>query len=63
LTIGAITFGISVVVAISAWTARESYRVHLNDLGDPNAVPVPQQEYERIRSQLMAEAKLGRATA
>jgi len=63
LTIGAITFGISVVVAISAWTARESYRVHRNDLGDPNAVPVPQQEYERIRSQLMAEAKLGRATA
>ena len=63
LTIGAITFGISVVVAISAWTARESYRVHLNDLGDPNAVPVPREEYDRLRSQLMAEAKLGRATA
>ncbi|MFI4931159.1 MAG: MFS transporter [Burkholderiales bacterium] len=63
MTIGAITFGISVVVAISAWTARESYRVHLNDLGDPNAVPVPKEEYDRVRTQLMTEAKLGRATA
>jgi MFS family permease len=63
LTIGAITFGISVVVAISAWTARESYRVHLNDLGDPNAVPVPREEYDRLRSQLMAETKVGRAAA
>src|SRR5207302_9603196 len=41
LTIGALAFGITVISAIAAMTARETFRVHLNDLGDPNAVPVP----------------------
>src|SRR5690349_10688227 len=41
LTIGAITFGITVICAIAAWSARETYRIHLNDLGEPTAVPVP----------------------
>jgi hypothetical protein len=35
LKIGAITLGITIVAAIAAWTAWETYRVHLNDLGDP----------------------------
>jgi MFS family permease len=51
LTIGAITLGICIVAAISAWTARETYRVHLNDLGDKNAVPVPKPEYDRLRAE------------
>src|SRR4029450_7702485 len=37
LTVGAITFGVTVVAALAAWSARETYRTHLNDLGDPNA--------------------------
>src|SRR5439155_3029800 len=40
MTIGAITFGITCISAIAAWTARETYRIHLNDLGNPNAFPV-----------------------
>ena len=40
LTIGAIAFGVTVISALAALSARETYRVHLNDLGDPNAVPV-----------------------
>jgi MFS family permease len=51
LTIGAITLGICIVAAIAAWSARETYRVHLNDLGDKNAVPVPKPEYDRLRAQ------------
>jgi Na+/melibiose symporter-like transporter len=63
MTIGAITFGITVVVAIAAWTARETYRVHLNDLGNKNAVPVPEREYERMRQQALNEAAMAKASA
>ncbi len=31
-------------------SARETYRIHLNDLGVKGATPVPQEEYERIRA-------------
>jgi MFS family permease len=56
LTIGGISFGICVLVAIAAASARETYRVHLNDLGRREAVPVPKDEYERIRKQALAGA-------
>ena len=56
LKIGAITFGITVICAIAAASARETYRVHLNDLGHPEAVPVPKQEYDALRAQSMARA-------
>ena len=63
LTIGLITMAICVVAAISAWTARETYRVHMKDLGDKNAVPVPKAEYDALRRRTIDDAKLGRATA
>jgi MFS family permease len=50
LIVGSITFVISCIVAISAWSAPETHRIHLNDLGTPDAVPVPVEEYERIRA-------------
>ncbi len=53
LTVGAITFAITGVAAIAAWTARETYRVHMNDLGQPGAVPVPKDEYDRLRAQTL----------
>jgi hypothetical protein len=33
-TVGGITFGLTVVAAIAAWSARETYRIHLNDGGE-----------------------------
>ena len=54
LTIGAITFAITAVAACAALSARETYRVHMNDLGNPNAVPVPKPEYDRLREQAIA---------
>ena len=48
-TVGSITFGLAIVAAIAAFTARETFRVHMNDLGRNDAVPVPKEEYERIR--------------
>ena len=55
-TIGAIAFGITIIAALAAWSARETYRVHLNDLGDRDAVPVPKPEYDRMREQTIANA-------
>jgi MFS family permease len=49
LVIGGITFGISCVVALSAYSAQETFRIHMNDLGAADAVPVPEEEYERLR--------------
>jgi len=63
LTIGAITFGITVVAAAAAWSARETYRIHLNDLGNPDAVPVDKGDYERMRAQVLAGAGAARAPA
>lgn len=50
LTIGAIAFGVTVIAASAAWSARETYRVHMNDLGDPNAKPVSKADYEKARA-------------
>lgn len=61
LTIGAITFAATAIAAAGAWSARENYRVHLNDLGKPNAVPVNKQDYDRMRAQtLVGTAGLAR---
>jgi len=54
LTIGSFAFGITIISAVAAWSARETYRVHLNDLGEPNAVPVDKREYDRMRAQTLA---------
>lgn len=54
LTVGAITFGITVLAALAAFSARETYRVHMHDLGNRHAVPVDRVEYERLRMQASA---------
>ena len=50
VVVGSITFGLAIIAAIACWSARETFRVHLNDLGKKNAVPVPKEEYDRIRA-------------
>ncbi|MDE2370376.1 MAG: MHS family MFS transporter [Burkholderiales bacterium] len=50
LIVGGITFGITVVVAIAAYSARETFRIRTADLGDPHALPAgseaPAADYE-----------------
>ncbi len=41
LIVGSLAFGITVIAAIAALSARETYRIHMNDLGNPDAVPCP----------------------
>jgi MFS family permease len=61
LTIGAITFAITVIAAVAAMSARETYRIHMKDLGRPGAVPVNKQEYDRLRAQSLANAALAKS--
>ena len=56
MTIGALAFGVTIISAIAAWSARETYRVHLNDLGEPGAPAVDKAEYDRLRRQSLATA-------
>lgn len=63
LIVGGITFGITILVAIAAWSARETYRTHMNDLGNRYAVPVPKAEYEQMRDQTIADARLQKLAA
>jgi MFS family permease len=50
LIVGSFVLAFGVIVAIAAYTARETYRVHMNDLGVKGTQPVPKDEYERIRA-------------
>jgi MFS family permease len=54
LIVGSITFGVAVIVAVAAYTARETYRIPLEDLGKPDAVPMERAEYELRRTEAMA---------
>ena len=49
-TVGSITLALAIIAAIAAFSARETFRIHMNDLGNKNAVPVPKEEYDRIRT-------------
>ena len=63
LTIGSIAFAVTCISAVAAWSAKETCRVHLNDLGDPNAVPVAKEDYDRMRAQSFAGAGVAKASA
>ncbi|KTS23786.1 3-phenylpropionic acid transporter [Methylobacterium indicum] len=54
LTIGSIALAITAVAAVAAFSARETYRIPMKDLGQPRAVPMPQAEYDRLRNEAMA---------
>ena len=56
MTVGALAFGITVISAVACFTARETYRLAMNDLGKPEAAPVPEGEYMRLRDEALAQA-------
>ncbi|CAN7368280.1 MFS transporter [Variovorax sp. LjRoot84] len=61
LIVGSLAFGITVISALAALSARETYRIHMNDLGNPDAAPVPKPEYEHLREQTLADARMAKA--
>jgi MFS family permease len=54
LIIGTWVLAIGIISAIGAYTSRETYRVHMNDLGVKGTQPVPREEYERLRAEANA---------
>lgn len=57
LIVGSIAFAICAVAAAAVWSARETYRVQMSDLGNPDAVPVDQASYERLREESIASPR------
>jgi len=51
LTIGALAFGITAIAAVAAFSARETFRLQIQDLGHYGAVPMTRGEYEELRAQ------------
>ena len=49
LTVGGITFGITVIAAVVTFSTRETSRIHMDDLGQPDAHPVDKAEYVSLR--------------
>ena len=48
--VGSITMGLAIIAAIAAYTARETFRIRLEDLGNKDAEPIPREEYDRLRA-------------
>ncbi|MBN3724693.1 MFS transporter [Burkholderia sp. Ac-20379] len=57
MMIGGITLAIALVAALAAWSARETYRVPLNDLGRHDAQPVGKPEYQEMRQQALEQSR------
>ena len=50
-TVGSIALAITIIAAVAAASAKETYRLRVEDLGRPGAVPVPLPEYQALRAQ------------
>jgi MFS family permease len=55
IVVGSIAFAITAIAAVAAWSARETYRTRIEDLGNPDATPVSKVEYDRLRAEAMGQ--------
>jgi len=56
LKVGALAFGVTVIAAVAAMSARETFRLRMKDLGTRGAEPMAPQEYDKLRAQAMTPA-------
>lgn len=63
MTVGAITLAVTVLAALAALSARETYRIRMEDLGNPDAIPVDKTEYEQLRGASVASGATARPSA
>ena len=54
LVVGTFTLVLAAIASLAAFSARETSRIHMNDLGKKDAVPIPKEEYDRLRSEAKA---------
>jgi len=52
LIVGTITLTVCGIGALGAWTARETYRLPVNALGQRDAAPISQEEYDSLRADI-----------
>ncbi len=52
-TVGSIAFGVTIIAALAAMTARETFRVRVEDLGHRGASAMNKRDYEQARAQSM----------
>ena len=52
LIVGTITLVVCGIGAVGAWTARETYRLPVNALGQRDAAPISQEEYDSLRADI-----------
>jgi MFS family permease len=57
LVIGSLTFGITCIVATAAYFSRETFRLRIEDLGNKQAEPMSQEEYEGKRQLALQAAQ------
>lgn len=57
MIVGSITLGICALSAFAAYSAKETYRLHVDDLGT-DVVPPSKEEYERLRDEAIAQYNL-----
>jgi MFS family permease len=50
LTVGAIAFAVTAIAAIAAFSARETFRLPVSDLGNAKAAPMTKQDYDQMRA-------------
>ena len=60
LVVGSMALAVTAIAAAAAWSARETFRIPLNQLGEKNAQPMDELQYERLRTQAIADAKAAR---
>jgi MFS family permease len=60
LIVGTFTFGCGIICATAAYSAKETYKIHMDQLGTKNAQPVPDHEYRRIREHALTTRKTPR---
>ena len=57
LVVGGITLLTTLIAAAAAWSARETYRVPLRDLGSRSAAPVDKNEYDQQREEVISKSR------
>ncbi len=63
LTVGTLTLALCVIASIAAWKSPETFRLRGDDVGVPGAQPLSAEEYNRLRDQAIANARLAKAGA
>lgn len=53
LLIGAITCAVTAISAVAAWSAPETYRTPLDQLGKPDAVALDKPVYDALRAKAL----------